>query len=174
MPDSFKRRLLKHLGIASAFIVIIVAIIIVLNFDINKRMKRIETRKLEAAAQAQAIFVLSDLKKESIGAKSDYALLQAALPDRDQLISFPRELDQLAKLYKVDLGFAFGNETPSTDSQPGSIRFTLSLGGTLDDLIDFMKKFESNAYFISLSSVDLSKKEGSRFALGTSGEIFTR
>ncbi|MDO8602145.1 MAG: hypothetical protein Q7R62_03445 [bacterium] len=174
MPDSFKRRLMKELIIAFIGIALVIVIIIVLNFDINKRMDRIGERKSKAMLQAQSILILSELKKEAIQAKTDYILLQNALPTRDQLISLPRELEQIAKANNVELGFAFGNETPSTESQPGSIRFTISLGGGLDDLLDFMKAFEAHPYFINFSSVDLSKKEGSRFALGTTGEIFTR
>jgi len=174
MPDSFKKRLIKQFIIACSGITLIAVIIIVLNFDINKRIERIETRKREVIIQSQAILILSDLKKEALRARSDQALLESALPTRDQLISFPRELEQLAKANSVDLGFAFGSETPSTESQPGSIKFTMSLGGSIDGLLDFLKALETNKYFINLSSVDLAKREGSRFALGTTGEIFTR
>lgn len=174
MPDSFKRRFIKQLIIGTISVTVVAVIIIVLNFDINKRAERIEVRKLESLVQSQAILILSDLKKEAVLAQTDYALLESALPTRDQLISLPRELEQIAKAGNVDLGFAFGNETPSTDSQPGSIRFTMSLGGGINDLLNFMKVFEGHKYFIHLASVDMSKKEGSRFTLGTTGEIFTR
>jgi Tfp pilus assembly protein PilO len=174
MPDSFKRRLIRQLIVAFSCVIFIALIIIVLNIDINKRTARIEERKLQVLMQAQSILVLSDLKKEAIQAQSDLALLQSALPTRDQLISLPRELEQLAKTHTVDLGFSFGSESPSTETQPGSIRFTMSLGGSLDDLLNFMRAFETNKYFINLSSVDLSRREGTRFSLGTSGEIFTR
>lgn len=174
MPDSYRRRFIKQLIIALVGIVIIATIIIILNSDINKRMQRIELRQKESLLQTQAILILSELKKESEIAKTNYALIETALPTRDQLISLPRELEQLAKKTSVDLGFSFGSETPSTDSQPGSIRFTMSLGGAMNDLLNFLKVFETNKYYINLSSVDISKKEGDRFSLGTTGEIFTR
>jgi hypothetical protein len=174
MPDSFKKRFLKQLLIALGVITVIAVIIIVLNIDINKRMTRIEARKRERAMQAEAILILSDLKKESERARAHYPVLESLLPTRDQLISFPRELEQLAKLHTIDLGFSFGSEAASTEDQPGVIRFTMSLGGTLDNLLNFLKAFESHKYFINLASVDLAKREGTRFALGTSGEIFTR
>lgn len=174
MPDSFKRRIIKQLIIAISAIALIAVIIIVLNVDINKRVKVIEDRRRNAIMQAQAIRVLSELKKDAPRARLDYALLQGALPDRDQLISFPRELEQLAKASGVDLGFSFGSEAPSTDTQPGNIRFTMSLSGTLESLLSFLKVFENHRYFINLSSVDLTKREESRFALTTSGEVFTR
>ena len=174
MPDSFKRRLIKQFVFALASIALVIVIIIVLNFDINKRVLRIEQKKSETLMQTQAMLILGDLKKEAVQARLDAALLESALPTRDQLISLPRELEQLAKSHGVDLGFSFGSETASAGSQPGSIRFTMSLGGTLDGLLDFLKAFEGNKYFINLSSVDLSKRENSRYTLGTSGEIFTR
>ena len=174
MPDSFKRRLIKQLIIAFASIALIVAIIIGLNIDINKRAKSIEEKKREALMQTQAMLILSDLKKEAVLARADYMLLETALPNRDQLIALPRELEQLAKRLSVDLGFSFGNETASTESQPGSIRFTMSLGGTIEGLLDFLKAFETNKYFINLSSVDLAKRENNRYSLGTTGEIFIR
>lgn len=174
MPDSFKRRFIKQLIIASASVAFVAVIIILLNFDLNKRMSRIEARKAQALLQSQSILILSDLKKEAVLARADYELLENALPTRDKLIALPRELETLAKAHNIDLGFSFGSETPSSEGQPGSIRFTMSLGGGIDDLLDFMKAFEANAYFINLSSVDLAKKEESRFSLGTTGEIFTR
>lgn len=174
MPDSFKRRFIKHLIVAFSIIATIALVIIVLNIDINKRVSRIEGRKRDGLMQTQGILILSELKEESLRAKGDYALAQAALPTRDQLISFPRELEQAAKKGGVGLGFSFGNETASTDSQPGSIRFTMTLSGAMDNLLVFLKSLETNTYFINLSSVDVTKKEGGSFSLVTTGEIFTR
>ncbi len=174
MPDSFKRRLMKQLLSATISIVVVAVIIIVLNFDINKRMRRIEARRDETIIRSQSMLIFSDLQKEALQARSDYALLEAALPNRDQLIGFPRELEKRAKEHAIDLGFSFGNETPSVVGQPGSIRFTMSLGGEFDNILAFMKAFEAHPYFTSLSSVDLVRAENARYTLGTSGEIFTR
>lgn len=174
MQDSFKKRLIRQLIITGISIILVVAIIIVLNIDINKRAKRIEERKQEAFMQTQIVLAFSSLKKEAELARGDLALLEAALPNRDELISLPRGLEVIAKKHEIDLGFSFGTEVAATETQPGSIRFTMSLGGGFDNLLRFMKDFELNPYYISLNSVDLVKREGSRFSLGTTGEIFTR
>ncbi len=174
MRDAFHRRLIKRFIIATLIVALIATVIILLNFDINKRVARIEEHKREIAMQNEAIIILSGLKQEAQKVRQYQDTLASLLPNRDQLISFPRELEKLAKQYEIDLGFAFGNETPSTESQPGVIRFTLSLGGSMNGMLDFLKAFEAHKYYLNLSSVDLSKKEGGRFSLVTGGEIYTR
>ena len=172
--DGFKKALFKHIGIALGIIIILALFIVALNGDINSRAAAINAAHDELALRAKTIDLLtgsnSDLKK------ADELLLnlQGLLPNKDQLIDFPRELQRTAKSYAVEVGFSFGAERTSTPEAPGAIRFTMTIAGTYDDVVDFLKFVEGHKYLISLDSIDIRRSNKETFSLLTSGEIYTK
>ncbi len=173
--QGFKKKLLTHVGIALAIIGLLALFIVLLNGDINKRVVAIQTAKDETVLRAQTIELLtganSDLKK----ADALLANLQNLLPNKDQLINFPRELETTAKQYAVDVGFSFGPESVAKDNLPGSISFTMTAAGDFDNIVDFLKSVEQHKYLISLDSIDVHRSgKDNVFSLLTSGLIYTK
>ena len=70
----------------------------------------------------------------------------------------------------AQFGFSFGAE-PSTDkSAPGVIAFTLSSGGTYQNVMHFLEDIERAAYVISFSEIDISG-EVNNVALRAKGNL---
>lgn len=172
--DGFKRRLLKKIGIAVGIIAILAAFLIALNIDINSRVAAISAARDELALRSRTVELLTGANSDLKRADPLFANLQSLLPDKDQLINFPRELQRVAKTYLVDAGFSFGAEKAGTSNKPGSIKFTMTIGGDFDNIIDFLKYVESHRYLISLDSVDVRRSTREDFSLLTSGDIYTK
>jgi Tfp pilus assembly protein PilO len=171
-PDKFKKTLLISLGIALGIIVILTISLFSLNSDINKRLAVIQQYKDDLALRSQTVLLLSELRKEAQRADELSQTISTALPTRDQLITFPREIEQLAIKNKVEFGFGFGSETAGSSSEPGFVKFTMTLGGGLPDIVSFLKQLESSSYFISLGSVDISSRARGGYALTTGGQVY--
>lgn len=171
---SFKKTLLIRIGVSALLIFALAVFIIILNININKRVRVIEQEKNDLAARNETINSLSDLQQEYEKAKPLFSQLTTALPTRDELINFPKELDAIAKRDKVDVGFSFGNEQPGTATESGFIKFTLSLAGSFQNILAFLTDLEAHPYFIHIPSLDLTRRDKNTYALVTTGEIFTQ
>ena len=172
--DKFKKKLLIRVSIAAGIVAVFALFIILLNADINKRLVRIKEYKTELAIRTQTLAILAELQQEAKRAEPLMQELQSALPSRDELISLPRELEKIAKRNKVDFGFVFGQENPAQGNQAGTVRFTMTLAGTYQNLVLFLRELESSPYVVSIASIDVSRREKDTFAFATGGTIAIR
>lgn len=175
--DSFKKRLLKQVGLGLGIIIVLVVFMFVLSADINSRTLAIDQAHNELTLRTQTINLLTgsntDLKKSD----QYLANLQQFLPEKDALVDFREAIPRIGKTYAVDAVLGFTRiEKAATADQPGSIGFDLVVGGTFDDIIDFLKYIEAHKYLINIASVDIqiSPKDKSRFSLVINGEIYTK
>ncbi len=172
--QGFKRKLFTHVGIAAGIIAILALFIFLLNHDINARVAKIEGFKKEVALRAQTIELLTGANSDLKRADALMLHMRNLLPNKDQLIDFPRELQRAAKNYAVDVGFSFGAESPASEKGPGIIKFTLTASGAYDNIVDFLKIIETHRYLISLDSVDVHRSSKEDYSLLTSGQIYTK
>jgi Tfp pilus assembly protein PilO len=175
------RRVVKSSLVTLGVIMGVTLLIVVLNIDINKRGSEIK-----AIQDQNALFRLSVEEFGSLRTNKDLAdkavlEINRALPSKDELATFPREVEQLAEKYGLGLGFAFGIETLNSDEGVGSILYDLTASGSFEDILSFLREFEAHPYYISMGSFNLSKSikedsavKGDVFVLKTQGEIFTR
>ncbi len=172
--QGFKRKLLTHVGIAIGIIAVLALFIFLLNGDINGRVAKIDGFKNEVALRAQTIELLTGANNDLKRADLLMLNMRNLLPNKDELIDFPRELQRSAKNFVVDVGFAFGAESPASDKGPGIIKFTLTASGAYDNIVDFVKTIEAHRYLISLDSVDIHRSAKDNYSLLTSGQIYTK
>lgn len=170
----FKKKLLIHVGIALGVIAVPAIIIIVLNADINRRVTTITGYKQEQQLRVQTIDLLTGTNNDLRRADPLLATMQTLLPNKDQLINFPRELERTGTNYGVEIGFSFGAEKPASAQDAGSIRFSMTITGAYEDIVAFLKYVEQHRYFISVDSVDVRRSTRDNFSLVTSGEIYTK
>lgn len=147
--------------------------IIVLNYDINKRDQTITEIKQQLDLRDQTIALLSTSNNDFKKAEPLLASLQNILPSKDQLITFPSELQTIARGYGIDIGFTFGSEVGSSATEPGSIKFSMTLAGEFPDIVDFLEALERHKYFIKFDSVDIRRTNNDIFSLVTNGIIYT-
>ncbi|MDP3881127.1 MAG: hypothetical protein Q8Q32_03045 [bacterium] len=180
MPK-FSWRVIKSGLISAGVILAITLFVVLLNIDISKRTDKIEAIRERSETFGVSVAEFEELKSEKTLAQKALEFADNALPDRDQLATFPREMEKLAGEYDLGLGFAFGNETIATEGSVGSIVYDLTASGKFDDLIAFLKEFEAHPYYMSMSSFNIAKSvnndpsvSSNIFVLKTQGEIFTR
>ncbi len=170
----FQKKIFLQTGVGIGIITILALFIILLNADINKQVDRIEAAKKELELRNQTIALLTGSNSDLRRATPLLKQLQEVLPDRDDLINFPRELNQQALSYGVDVGFSFGPERLGSDKEPGSIKFMMTIDGSYDSIVDFLRFIEKHRYFIAINSVDIRRSAPTKFALQTSGDIYTK
>jgi Tfp pilus assembly protein PilO len=174
MKAKFKRRLIINLSILVGGIIILGLIVFLLNMDISRRVNRINDFKNELTLRNQTVDFLSRSTTELEKIEPALNILKDILPEKDQLINFPRELEQLANQYSIDIGFNFGNEVASTESDPGKINFDMRLAGGYDQITGFLSELEENPYFISIATININLLESGNYALVASGVIYTK
>ena len=169
----FKKQLLLKLGIGLGVTLVLVTMIFLLSSDINRRVRQIQSNRSELLFRTQTIDALAALKGDFGKAKPHLSFLESILPPKDQLISFSKDLEVLAKQNRVDLGFSFGTEAPSTETSPGSLSFTVTFAGNFSDLIKFFKDVYMSRYFVNLVSLDLGRRDNT-YGGNLSGRVYSQ
>lgn len=142
-------------------------------WEFQKTAKRIDNQKKELVFRAQATGQLASLKSDSEKAKPLLSALNNVLPQKDQLINFGKELTDIGRQNKIDLGFAFGGETPAENGVPGFIKFSITGEAAYDNFIGFLKDVEKNRLFIRFNSIDMNRISGTKnFNILGSGQVF--
>lgn len=169
----FKKQLLLKLGIGLAVVLILATLMFLLSFDISRRVRQIQNQRSEMVFRTQTIDALASLKSDFAKAKPYFSFLENILPQKDQLITFSKDLETLARQNKIDLGFSFGSEAPSSETEPGSLSFTLTAAGTFSDLLGFFKDINKSRYFVNFISIDLNKRD-TVYTGNLSGRVFSQ
>jgi Tfp pilus assembly protein PilO len=171
--DKFKKSFFISIGVFLFILAVLVGFLIYLNIDIDRRVAAIKRYQTDIAIRNQAVLLLGTLKLEAERGAQLAGQLQEVLPTRDQLITLPRELEKVAKAHRVGFGFAFGNENLPSGTNPGSVRFTISLTGQIADLVSFLKDLEFGKRILNVQSFDLTQRRDAKdFSLILSGEVY--
>lgn len=171
--NKFYKNLLKHNWLYISGILILVVLIFFLKSNIGSSIVKISAQHNALAARSSSLLSLATLKGESIKADPYFSFLENILPPRDQLLSFSKELENIATKNNLEFSFTFGEEKLSSGKEPGQISFRAIINGSYDGISNFLKGMESSRYFIDPSSVDLSKK-GAIFTATINGKVFFR
>ncbi|PIR88770.1 MAG: hypothetical protein COU09_00550 [Candidatus Harrisonbacteria bacterium CG10_big_fil_rev_8_21_14_0_10_44_23] len=171
---SLKNKVLQSSLITVGILLVLTVIVFILGSDLSKRGDRIVAHREETALRGQMLSLLSSLKQNSLRAQQVIPSLEAGLPEQDDLVSFPRELEGVAKKRGLDFGFTFGNESVASENDVAFIRFGMTLGGSMDNLVAFLKELEDSPYYIALHSLDIARREEGGFALTSTGVIYLK
>lgn len=136
-------------------------------------VKKIGEQYSTLTARSNSLLSLATLRGEFIKANPYFSLLENILPPRDQLLSFSKELENIARKNNLEFNFTFGEEKVSSGNDPGQISFRAVVNGGYEGISEFLKGIESSRYFIDPSSVDLVKR-GLVFSATINGKVFFR
>jgi Tfp pilus assembly protein PilO len=156
---NFKQELSKKLLVALLMIAIFLAGLIFLGWDINRRAQTIKNQRQELADRSAKMSLFAQLQSQSAQADSYRGILENILPNRDQLFDFSKELERLAKQTGLGFGFSFGSETSSSPTQPGRLKFVITVQGSFSKILDFIKNIEVSRFLINFESFDFSGME---------------
>jgi len=169
----FKKQLFLKLGIGLGGVIVLVALTLLLSSDISRRVNQIQSQRSELFFRTQTIDVLATLKSDYEKVRPHLSFLENILPSKDQLITFSKDMETMARQNKVDLGFSFGPETPATDGDPGYLSFTITVAGTFNDLLAFVKDVGKSRYFTNFVSIDINRRD-SVYTGNLSGRVFSQ
>lgn len=165
--------MLAQIGIILAIVVVFLTMIFWLSGDISERVVKIQNQQRELVARSISLESLSSLKSDAAAAKTLSSLLENILPLKDQLINFPKDMEEIARISGMDFGTSFGDEKSATESEPGYIAFVFTIGGNYEKIVNFMRQAEQSRYIIQWNNVDIAEK--SSVYRGTiSGRVFSR
>ena len=158
-----------------AIIAVLIVLIIAIGSDLNKRVDKIQELKQTLVAKNQASGSLVELRSQAEEANHFFSILNDRLPARDALIKFQKEILDLATKDTVELGLTIGNESPGSESEPGSLSFSMSTVSGYQDFVRFIKAVEKYMYFIQFNSFNLVRDgESDRFNGNLSGRVFAQ
>ncbi|MBM3257133.1 MAG: hypothetical protein FJY98_02275 [Candidatus Liptonbacteria bacterium] len=174
MNDNFKRAFWTHVGIAAGGIILLVGIIGWLASDIEAQASRVAQDRTLIRERSTSIAALAELKHRAPQATLYEQKLNAFLPTQEQLLDFPRTLDNLARVRKVALNFAFqGGQALPQGNTPGSVGFSLDVTGAYADIMGFLKdvEFEPPRFLATFDSFDLTRG-GEEYRFLGQGRVF--
>ncbi|MEK7464298.1 MAG: type 4a pilus biogenesis protein PilO, partial [Patescibacteria group bacterium] len=155
--SDFKKRLFKEIGTAFGVMLILGGILLFFGFSISSLSVKISSMRQEFAMRSASLESIAALRSQYKSAQGYLGVLHNVVPQKDQLIDLSKDIQEVARRGKLEYGFSFINETPRTETNLGSVNFSLSLVGDLTSLINFVKDMRSFKYINSLDSISVTK-----------------
>ena len=156
ISDYLTPQVIVNLAVVVGFLIFIGWVLIFLGSEINDRAISISEQRAEIHVRTTSLADLASLREEAKRAQPAYTELSALLPKKDDLVSLPRYLEEIATGESLSFTFHFsGVEREFTSSQAGSSAFTINLVGGYQNIVDFVRKAETGRYVMGLDTVDI-------------------
>lgn len=165
-----------NLFILLGFLVFITMVLFTLGQEIKSKAQTIQEQRAEIESRISSISRLADLTAAAKEAEPALADLNALLPKRDDLVTFPRYIDTLASQNQVEDRFSFGGEViAATETEAGRSSFTLSIIGSYANILGFLEQLERGRFIIKVEALDvIIQREGTSFEANIQGSVFFR
>ncbi len=138
------------------------------------RAMEIGSQRQELASRLRAFESLTALRSGEERAKEFSTALEKSLPEKDELIAFPKALESFARNNQLTFEpVEFESEILSEAGVPGVNNFIFRARGPYANFIRFLRNVEESGYFVSFSSIDLLRRNGD-FEARMSGGVFSR
>ncbi len=172
--DSFYKKLVWQIGSAGAIIIFLWGGVYFFRVRITDYANKVSVGRIALIQNTINIESFAFLKAQYTNkGRQDMNTLLAFVPQRDQLINLVGEFKAIADKVRVRSSLQFSGETPATDEAFGSLKFTLSLQGTTDDLLQFMQSLEHFHYLRSIEGFTLTRNDP-KSELSLRGQIYFR
>jgi hypothetical protein len=172
--NSFHKRIAVQLSVSFTIIAILVLGILLFGFRINKFSNEIAAKRQELNERSSALQSLASLQSDYSTKGQPYLnVLYNVVPQKDELIDLSKDFQVIAQEDKLNYGFTFLGETPSSGEDLGAVKFSLNLGGTLNSLLNFLKDMENFRYLVNLDNVSISRG-ATKVEMNIRGSVFYR
>ena len=170
----FTPKIIINISIIVGFLILATWLIAVLSSELESKAQSIQEQRLEIASRIRAISELAELREAAEEAEPAIATLNNVLPKRDELVAFPRYLENLADKNKVTLGFNFiGEELEASNDKAGQSSFTIDILGGYANVLNFIEGLEEGTFLIDLNSFNIAlERDG--FDVELTGVIYFR
>jgi len=142
---------------------------------ISQKTKEIEDVRNDLSLYNKSLLNLAKLKELSPQVEIYQNKLNTFLPNKDRLIDLPRWISDVARTSKVTANFNFKSEgeNPASDKLGHQI-FSLEVLGSIEDIENFLYKFEINSpnFLINLDDFSISETNENSYRFFTTGRVF--
>lgn len=169
--ESSKHRLIINIAIFFGSLLIFIVLIILVNSDLNKSAQNIAEIKSQITARNLAIEVIAGSASIMDEVRADTKVLEKILPNKDDLIDLPAELEAIADSLNLEFAFQFGAEKNASTGQ-STIDFSMTLAGQYENIRLFLTDLEAHRYIIFFGVMDLRERALGGYSLSAKGTIF--
>ena len=169
MLRNAKSRLIINIAVASGILIVLLFALFLVSRDVQTEAASIKTAKSDLKTRVQQLNDLARLREETKTARPNSVKLGAAVPNKDELFSVRRELEQLAGKNNLTQNFSFGSEAQK-EKGLGSINFELKLQGGDFSIRSFVDEVESSYPFVRIIALDMVRQEND-FSATIKGQI---
>jgi Tfp pilus assembly protein PilO len=181
MVTNLKRPFIISLSIILGSAITAAAGLYFLADNISATAVKIVADRADIDKQTGSLGVLAALKGQAVQAETYQAAMDNLLPTQDGLIDFSQWIAGIAAQNQVAANVSFnGNPVappPAAPGQtaPGQAPFSLSITGSLNNIIAFLSDIESQTpgFLLRLTSFDLESTNGS-YQWSGQGTVFFR
>ncbi|MCX6702431.1 MAG: hypothetical protein NTW60_01010 [Candidatus Wolfebacteria bacterium] len=170
---NFRRELIIFASINLGIIFVLGSAIYYLNTLISSETEKVAIDRASIFSRNQMDENLAMLRTQSAAAKKYETSLDNALPKKDQLINFSQDMEIIGKQNGVNANANLAEEVGGTDSKLASLRFNMSLEGTIENILQTLNAIKKSRYVTKAESMELSKSQSNNFRLTTNGQIFS-
>ncbi len=169
MPRNAKSRLTINIAVALGISIVLLSALLLVSRDVQTEASNIKTAKSDLKTRVQQLNDLARLREEIKTARPNLVKLETAIPNKDELFSVRRELEQLAVRNNLTENFSFGSEGQK-ENNLGSINFELKLKGSDFSIRSFVDDVESSYPFVKITTLDMVR-QGNDFSATMKGQI---
>ena len=160
-----KNGMMLQIIIGAGLSVAMVFLLTIVGVDTKNIAERVIETKTEINIQIKQSEEISLLREEAAKAEDKQRVLENALPKKDELFSFPKEVTAIGTKEAVETNFSFGNEGD------GSIGYNLAVKGSYINVTNFIRILENDIPFMNISSFNLVFG-GGEYSANLSGNVF--
>ncbi len=169
-----QKRITVQISIALGIVGVLVIGLIFFGFNVRNLTQKIVTAREELALRTVALQSLATLRADYTGKAEAYLnVLHNIIPQKDELIDLSKDFQTIASASGLEYGFTFLGENPASADTLGSVKFGLKLGGTLANLLEFLKNIQNFRYLVQVESVSIFREE-SLMRMNLSGSVYFR
>jgi len=172
MQIKFKKQLMTGIGIPLLVILVFLSGLLFFGLDISKQVDNIKQTRDDLNLRLRTSESLGLLRNDLNQIKDYIPLMETVLPDRDKILSLPRNLTMIGRQNQVDVNLNLGSETPATENELGRIKLNSSISGQFNNLIAFLEAVEGNQLSIKIDSIDFVAQDQGRFKGTLNGQIY--
>jgi hypothetical protein len=162
------------IGIVAGSMVVFGVASYILVGDIQKQADAITRSRNDIASQSALVNSYSNLKANATEAAADQTVMDKLLAPQDNLISFPSQIEGVARNDGITMSFSFrGDPVPAGKNMVGHVGFTLNAIGPLSGIMAFLHDIESVTPILlsKIDTFDLTQS-GLSYALAATGRVF--
>lgn len=153
-----------QIAVASGLSILIIILLVVVGIDTKRVADSVLDIRGEIYSQTRQSEQIAVLREEAIRAEDRQAVLEEALPKRDELFSFPNQIGSIGSQSDVGVNLTFGGEGER------QIEYTLVAQGSYSNIAGFVRKLEE-ILFMNISSFGINQSADT-YSLNLSGNVF--